>query len=92
MRRAPPVCPVCGADVPANARSCRHCGADEATGWSDAPDSGGLDLPGEGFDYDEFIAREFGPARAKPRGVAWHWWVVALLLLGLFALGLIASI
>jgi ribosomal protein L40E len=58
------VCPHCGADVPAHARSCPECGSDERTGWADDADKWGADIPtGYGqddFDYDDFIRREFG--------------------------------
>jgi hypothetical protein len=41
-------------------------------------------LPDEEFDHDEFVKEEFAPNAAKPRGITWLWWLVALLLLGLF--------
>ena len=84
--RAPDTCPNCGADVPPNARACPECGSDEATGWGEAAKSAGLDLPDEdGFNYDEFVKREFGGEKPVPHGVHWFWWLVALLLLALFA-------
>jgi hypothetical protein len=48
----------------------------------------GLDLPDDDFDYDEFVAREFGHMPHKKTGVKWYWWVVALAVLSLMALGL----
>jgi len=42
-----------------------------------------LGLPDESFDYDKFVAEEFGERAARPRGVTWGWWLVALLLLAL---------
>ena len=80
----PEICPNCGAEVPRNARACPHCGADEQTGWSDAAQTAGLDLPDESFDYQDFVKREFGQAGPVPRGVHWVWWVVALVLIVLF--------
>ncbi|HTV63135.1 MAG TPA: zinc-ribbon domain-containing protein [Verrucomicrobiae bacterium] len=82
---APETCPNCGADIPRNAKVCPECGADENTGWSDAARSGGLGLPDEEFDYDEFVKREFGTEK-KPRGVGWFWWIVAVVVLFLFVL------
>ena len=79
------VCPNCGAEVPANARACPECGSDEQTGWSDDAASGGIDLPGEPFDYDDFVKREFGKPGPVPRGVHWFWWVVAVGLILVFA-------
>jgi hypothetical protein len=44
-----------------------------------------LDLPDEEFNYGEFIAREFGSGKAaRPPGIHWFWWVVAIGLVGAF--------
>ena len=56
-------CPHCGAPVAVGAISCRECGSDAETGWSDeAGDAlgadGGYD-DGDEFDYDDFVRREF---------------------------------
>jgi zinc-ribbon domain len=77
---APDVCPNCGADVPRNAKVCPECGSDETTGWSETAYESSLGSPNKEFDYDKFVGEEFGVRRAKPRGVGWFWWVVALLL------------
>lgn len=78
MKPPPEVCPVCGDGVPAEASACPECGADHLSGWrEDADQSGGLDLPGGSFDYDDFVAREFGPA-SKPEGIGWVWWAAAV--------------
>jgi hypothetical protein len=72
-------CPSCGEFVPARAAACPHCGADERTGWSDETYLDGVDLPGEGHDYERIMANEF-PSR-RPRGlVAWLALGLALLL------------
>jgi hypothetical protein len=77
----PEVCPNCGADVPRNARACPECGSDEQTGWSEEARAQQLGLPDENFDYDKFVEEEFGGRnQARPPGIAWYWWVVALLL------------
>lgn len=80
MKNNPPaVCPVCGEDVPLNARACPECGADERSGWSnDCAD--GLDLPEEEFDYEEFAATEFGGKRLQSR-MHFVWAAVAVLVL-----------
>ena len=78
-------CPHCGAEVPRNAKACPECGSDESTGWSEKASADNLNLPDEEFDYDEFVREEFGPGRAKPRGISWLWWVVALILIVLLA-------
>jgi len=79
---APETCPNCGVAVPPNAKACPGCGADESTGWSDTAYEGGLDLPlsDEDFDYEEFKQREFGTS-PKPNGLAWYWWLTAILII-----------
>ncbi len=82
----PEFCPNCGAEVPPRAKACPACGADEHTGWSEEARGGGLDLPDEEFDYDEFVQREFGTQKSPvPRGVHRFWWLVALAVLAAFA-------
>lgn len=63
-------CPHCGADVPPRAPSCRECGSDAATGWSDEAESAGVDLPEEmtDADYAAFLARELPQAGAGSAG------------------------
>jgi hypothetical protein len=80
------VCPNCGAEIPRNAKSCPECGSDETTGWSEQAYADNLNLPDEKFDYDEFVKEEFGPTRAKPRGISWFWWVIAFVLAGVLLL------
>lgn len=80
----PEICPNCGVDIPRRAKACPGCGADEQTGWSEESrqaTAADLGLPDEDFDYNEFAAREFGKPSPKPHGVAWHWWVVAIILI-----------
>jgi hypothetical protein len=80
----PEICPNCGADVPPNAKACLQCGSDDQTGWSDEARVDGLDLPEENFDYGDFVKREFGGAKPLPRGVHWFWWLIALVVAGMF--------
>ena len=87
--KAPEICPVCGEDVPRGATACPECGADERSGWrEDADESGGLDLPDEEFNYDEFVEREFGGG-VKPPGISWVWWAAAVAVLLAFAAALL---
>ena len=73
----PPVCPVCGEDVPRNALACPECGADERSGWrADAEAYDGVGLPDD-FDYDGFVRDEFG-SRVKPKGISVFWWLAAI--------------
>jgi hypothetical protein len=86
----PEVCPVCGEDVPRGALACPECGADHESGWREGAESyDGMDLPDgdEGFDYDEFVQREFG-ASPKPEGVKTLWWITAIVLILLTVVGL----
>ena len=78
------VCPHCGGDVPRKATACPHCGTDEKTGGSDPAGSDGLDLPDDSFDYDDFVKREFGGTNPVPRGISGFWWLMAVIVLGLF--------
>jgi len=79
IRRKPFECPVCGEDVPANAKSCPECGACEKSGWSEELQSSGLDLPEDDFDYDRFVAKEYeGGAKKSP--TQWMWVIVGLIL------------
>jgi hypothetical protein len=48
----------------------------------------GLDLPDESFDYDAFVAQEFGPAPHRKLGVKWYWWLLGVALL----IGMVASL
>jgi len=62
----PERCPVCGEDVPRNARACPECGADEKSGWAaDAHIQDGLDLPDQEFNYEELVREEFGGGSSK---------------------------
>ena len=92
MSAAPEICPVCGEDVPRGVKACPECGADHLSGWrEDADATGGLDLPDEEFDYDEFAKREFGPGGVKPPGIAWAWWAAAVAALLAFIAMLFSS-
>lgn len=88
-----PRCPECGAVVHLNSQSCPRCGARRGTcGWEWSEVYDGLDLPGEendDFDYDEYVAREFGNG-PKAGWRLWpakrvFWWIVALITLIAFS-------
>lgn len=82
MPTSPPICPVCGEEVPPRALACPECGADHRSGWrEDGEDE-------ESFDYEEFVEREFGSGPRSPRIhplwigtaivllLAFLWWVL----------------
>ena len=73
-------CPACGEDVPAKAKACPDCGACEKSGWSEDAAADGLGLPDEEFDYDAFVAEEWGNGPRKTRA-QWLWWLIAVLVL-----------
>lgn len=85
----PETCPNCGADVPRNAKTCPECGADEKTGWSGEAHTADLGIPDEDFSYDKYVEKEFGSKPAKPEGIAWYWWVVAVVLVILLVLAFV---
>ena len=65
--------------VPANAKSCPECGACDKSGWSGQAFPSGLGLPDEDFDYERFVAEEFGGGRRKS-SMQWVWWAAAAVL------------
>lgn len=95
------LCPGCDTEVPVGSRGCPRCNPPSkrpkrrrATasrrehGWEQENSADGLSLPDEdNFDYDSFVAREFGGKPHKRIGIAWYWWVTATILLGLLAMG-----
>lgn len=84
--KPPGQCPACGEWVPRGAAACDDCGACEKSGWSGDTHADGLDLPDNEFDYDDFIAREFGGKSTRPSLTSNFWWWVALALLIAFVL------
>ena len=83
-------CPVCGSAVPPKAKACPNCGADERSGWNeDDSRYDGLDLPDSSFEDEGAPAPRRAPAR---RGLHPFWWLVALILVLLFAWSILAPI
>lgn len=39
------------------------------------------------FDYEEFVAREFGKAPHQALGIKWYWWLLAIVVLMAMGLG-----
>jgi len=65
-------CPVCHADVPEGALSCKACGADDRTGWNtDDPETAtqdlGLEQSLDDERYEEFLQEDeaFGGGTAE---------------------------
>ena len=49
--------------------------------WEVDPSYDGLELPEDEFDYDDFVEREFGDQPHQKVGLAWYWWLTAVVLL-----------
>jgi hypothetical protein len=87
------LCPSCDHDVEVGLH-CSHCAKPRNVrkpaqkSWEQDASADGLDLPDDDFDYDAFVAEEFGTAPHRKTGLAWHWYVVALLLLIAMLLGI----
>ncbi len=78
------VCPDCGTEVEVGSAGCPKCLAGQDLDFDG--DGIDLDLPEDDlFDYDEFIANEFGGPPRKTK-MEWFWWCVAVVLLISFAL------
>ena len=89
--RPPGDCPVCGEFVPRRSVACPGCGASRDSGWNEEAAVSGLDLPGDDeFDYDDFVAREFGQGRPKKPDRRRLWTVVGLLLIAAMAASFLA--
>ena len=82
-------CGVCAEDAPASALSGRVAGKggrktrgeQQRRSWQQDKGSDGLDLPGGDFDYDDFVAREFGKNGGENViRIRWYWWITALFL------------
>ena len=80
---APEICPNCDTEVPAGARACPECGADENTGWSQSAhcDRLGVGDPDETFNYGDFVKNEFGRGAPKQTRLRTVWVITAILLL-----------
>jgi hypothetical protein len=89
--RPPGDCPVCGEFVPRRSVACPGCGAARESGWNEEAAVSGLDLPDDDeFDYDDFVAREFGQGRPKKPDRRRLWTVVGLLLIAAMAASFLA--
>jgi hypothetical protein len=82
------LCPTCGQNVVVG-KNCRCTKPRQKKKRQNVPDpkpwekeydyDGGV--PEDNFDYDEFIAQEFGDGPPhKGVGIALHWWITAVIL------------
>ena len=86
------VCPFCGSDVQVG-KSCPGCAKTakkpQRRSWQQDKSKDGLDLPDDDFDYEKFVASEFGKAPHRELGVKWYWWLLGVALLVAMLTGLI---
>ena len=86
------VCPFCGCEVRVG-ESCTGFAKKEKKPaprpWEHDKSADGLDLPDDEFDYDDFVAREFGKAPHRGTGLKWYWWALAVALLAGMMTGVI---
>ena len=66
----------------------KKAGKPKKKSWEQDKSKDGLDLPGDDFDYDAFVAREFGKSPHRALGVKWYWWLLGIAILA----GMIASV
>ncbi len=87
------LCPSCDREVEVG-RHCSRCAkpqrrhVKEKKTWEQDEGADGLGLADDDFDYDAFIADEFGSAPHHKTGLAWYWYAVAMLLLLVMLLGI----
>ncbi len=90
------LCPECNAEVSVGSQGCQACGprkiakkmklkkrkkiARERKSWEQGSSYDGLDLPDDDFDYEDYVEREFGKKPHRKIGIAWYWWLTALIL------------
>ncbi len=83
------LCPFCEAEV-AVGKPCPGCSTKAKNSkpskksWEQDSSADGLDLPSGDFDYDDFIACEFGKAPHHKIGIKWYWWILAIAVLSVF--------
>ena len=90
------ICPGCGAEVRVGGAGCPRClppggrpsrharqrtDQRERHSWEQDQRLDGLDLPDDDFNYDDFVAREFGKAPHRRMRIRWYWWATAIVLL-----------
>lgn len=86
------ICPTCGREVRVGG-VCAGCAGKsrkprprpKRKSWEEDGHVDGLDLPDDDFDYQDFIAREFGKSPHRRTGVKWYWWCLGVLLLVLLS-------
>ncbi len=85
-------CPFCGCEVRVG-KTCPGCAKKakkpKPRSWEQDPSKDGLNLPDDDFDYEKFVAREFGAAPHQGLGIKWYWWLLGVALLAAMLSGII---
>jgi hypothetical protein len=88
-------CPFCDREVRVG-RPCPGCAKKRKPvkkpakkSWEQDSAADGLDLPDEDFDYNDFVASEFGHAPHRRIGVKWYWWLLGVAALAAMIAGLV---
>ncbi|MEO8615506.1 MAG: hypothetical protein ABI600_10220 [Luteolibacter sp.] len=80
------ICPFCEAEV-AVGKPCPGCTKKPKKpkpgikSWEQDSSADGLNLPDNDFDYNDFVAREFGKVPHHKTGIKWYWWILAVVIL-----------
>jgi hypothetical protein len=88
-------CPFCDREVrvgqpcPGCAQKRKPASKPARKSWQSDPAADGLDLPDEEFDYEDFVAREFGRAPHRALGVKWYWWLLGIAVLAAMVAGVV---
>lgn len=88
------LCPYCGSDVRVG-EPCPGCSKKAKRtktarrSWEQKKTHDGLDLPDDDFDYEEFVAREFGKKPYRALGLKWYWWALGVAVLVAMVLGVV---
>ena len=84
------ICPSCGTEARVG-QACPGCAPVKRRrkrvrkvakkSWEQDDSADGLDLPDDDFDYDDFVAKEFGGNPHRRTGISWYWWATGVFLL-----------
>lgn len=84
------ICPFCAREVRVGG-PCPGCEKKSPKpgkkSWAQDKSADGLDLPADDFDYDAFIAREFGKSPHRALGIKWYWWLLGVAVLSGMIIG-----
>lgn len=80
----PSYCKNCGAPLPPGAQSCKICGSDEKTGWSDDAWTDSDLIPFDESDYEEILNKEFEESQPSKSLKTWIQILISVFTLAVF--------